>query len=100
MLCVQETKWKGDRAREIGEGYRLIYCGTETRRNGVGIICNEHEKENVMEVKRCSGRCMMLKLATGEGIINIVSAYAPGPWLEMEGWGGVAINFADRRAWF
>ena len=23
-----------------------------------------------------------------------------GPWLEMEGWGGVAINFADRRAWF
>ena len=77
MLCVQETKWKGDRAREIGEGYRLIYCGTETRRNGVGIICNEHEKENVMEVKRCSGHCMMLKLATGEGIINIVSAYAP-----------------------
>ena len=24
----------------------------------------------------------------------------PGPWLEMEGWGGVAIDFADRRAWF
>ncbi|XP_047529707.1 uncharacterized protein LOC125065895 [Vanessa atalanta] len=33
--CLQETKWKGARAREIGEGYKLFYCGSDGKRNGV-----------------------------------------------------------------
>ena len=76
VLCVQETKWKGNRAREIGEGYKLIYYGTDTRRNGVGIICSREEKENVIEVRRCSSRCMSVRIATGEGVVNVVPAYA------------------------
>ena len=27
VLCVQETKWKGSHAREIGAGYKLYYHG-------------------------------------------------------------------------
>ena len=34
----QETKWKGNKARAIGEGYKLYYSGASTARNGVGII--------------------------------------------------------------
>ena len=76
IMCVQETKWKGDRSKELGEGYKINYNGAETRRNGVGAIVNEEMKANVMEVKRSSGRCMMVKIVTGEGILNVVSAYA------------------------
>ena len=39
ILCVQETRWKGNKAREIGEGYKLIYSGANHQgRNGVGVI--------------------------------------------------------------
>ena len=76
IMCVQETKWKGDRSKELGEGYKIIHNGTETRRNKIRVIVNEEMKANVMEVKRSSGRCMMVKIVTGEGILNVVSAYA------------------------
>ncbi|XP_050350399.1 uncharacterized protein LOC126773490 [Nymphalis io] len=35
--CVQETKWKGSKSRDIGNGYQLVYHGTDTKRNGVDI---------------------------------------------------------------
>jgi hypothetical protein len=25
ICCVQETKWKGEKVKEIGEGYKIIY---------------------------------------------------------------------------
>jgi len=34
------------------------------------------------------------------GQLPLLTCQWAGPWLEMEGWGGVGINFADRRAWF
>ena len=27
VLCVQETRWEENKAKEIGEGYKLIYSG-------------------------------------------------------------------------
>ena len=38
IMCVQETKWKGCKAREIGNGFKLFYTGSDGKRNGVGII--------------------------------------------------------------
>ena len=38
ILCVQETKWKGSKARDIGCGYKLFYHGVDGRRNGVEVI--------------------------------------------------------------
>ncbi|XGW21238.1 hypothetical protein V3C99_004300, partial [Haemonchus contortus] len=35
VLCLQETRWKGAKAREIGEGVKLFYNGEDTKRNGV-----------------------------------------------------------------
>ena len=41
ILCVQETKWKGRRARNIGDGCKIVYHGEDGRRNGVGVILSE-----------------------------------------------------------
>ena len=37
VVCLQETKWKGQKAKEIG-GYKLWYAGSDCWRNGVGIM--------------------------------------------------------------
>ena len=39
VLCVHETKWKGDRARKMAEGYDMLHAGYG-RSNGVGIVVN------------------------------------------------------------
>ena len=83
VACIQETKWKGSKAREIGEGYKLFYHGTTAQRNGVGIVLNEElktkvvEVKRVIEVKRVSDRLMVVKLALDCGSVHVISAYAP-----------------------
>ena len=41
VLCVQETKWKGDRARQMAGGYKMMHAGGDGRSNGVGVIVSE-----------------------------------------------------------
>ena len=40
--CGYGTKWKGDRARNMAEGYKMLHAGGDgrSRPNGVGIIVN------------------------------------------------------------
>ena len=43
--CVQETRWKGNKVMELGEGYKLYYSAATTDGiNGVGIIVSEKIK--------------------------------------------------------
>ena len=77
LACVQETKWKGAKAREITGGFKLFYNGGNNKRNGVGIIVKKEWQDNIMEIKRTSDRLMSMKLVKQNGKINIVSAYAP-----------------------
>ena len=77
MECVQETKWTGKSARELGEGYKIIYSGEKSSRNGVGVIMNPEFKEKVIELSRPSDRIIKLKLVIAGDIFKIVSAYAP-----------------------
>ncbi|XP_065315497.1 uncharacterized protein LOC135924369 [Gordionus sp. m RMFG-2023] len=56
IACLQETRWNGTKARELGEGYKLFYSGSPNRRNGVDIVLSESLKDKVVEVKRCSDR--------------------------------------------
>ena len=37
VLCVQETKWKGDRARKLPGGYKLFHAGGDGKSNGWGL---------------------------------------------------------------
>ncbi|PIO70372.1 hypothetical protein TELCIR_07775 [Teladorsagia circumcincta] len=47
---TKETRWKGTKAREIGEGDKLYYNGEDTKRNGVAIAVAESLKDHVSAV--------------------------------------------------
>ncbi|KAK3510549.1 hypothetical protein QTP70_009883 [Hemibagrus guttatus] len=84
ILCVQETRWKGSKARNIGAGFKLFYYGVDSKRNGVGVILKEEFVRNVLEVKRVSDRVMGLKLEIEGVMLNVVSGYAPQVGCELE----------------
>ncbi|KAK3561425.1 hypothetical protein QTP86_002546 [Hemibagrus guttatus] len=84
ILCVQETRWKGSKARSIGAGFKLFYYGVDNKRNGVGVVLKEEFVRNVLEVKRVSDRVMSLKLEIEGVMLNVVSGYAPQVGCELE----------------
>ncbi|KAK3540640.1 hypothetical protein QTP70_034459, partial [Hemibagrus guttatus] len=84
ILCVQETRWKGSKARSIGAGFKLFYYGVDSKRNGVGVVLKEEFVSNVLEVKRVSDRVMSLKLEIEGVMLNVVSGYAPQVGCELE----------------
>ena len=77
ILWLQETKWKGSKARNIGCGCKIFYNGADGRRNGIRIVVREELVESVLEVKRVSDRLVAMKLEVKGSIFNIVRAYAP-----------------------
>ncbi|KAK3527327.1 hypothetical protein QTP86_020259, partial [Hemibagrus guttatus] len=77
ILCLQETRWKGSKARSIGAGFKLFYYGVDSKRNGVGVVLKEEFVRNVLEVKRVSDRVISLKLKIEGVMLNVVSGYAP-----------------------
>ncbi|KAK3547450.1 hypothetical protein QTP86_021050, partial [Hemibagrus guttatus] len=84
ILCVQETRWKGSKARSIGAGFKLFYYGVDSKRNGVGVVLKEEFVRKVLEVKRVSDRVMSLKLEIEGVMLNVVSGYAPQVGCELE----------------
>ncbi|XP_050497452.1 craniofacial development protein 2-like [Diabrotica virgifera virgifera] len=77
IACIQETRWKGQRAKELGDGYKLWYVGSSNTRNGVGIIADSEMKDNVVEVVRTSDRMMSVKFVIDKEVLNVVCVYAP-----------------------
>ena len=76
ILCLQKTKWKGSKARNIGGRCKLFCNGADERKNGIEIVVREELAESVLEVKRVSDKLMAIKLEVKGSILNIVSAYA------------------------
>ena len=60
----------------MGNGYKLYYYGTSTKRNGVAVALAGHLESRVIEVKRVSDRIIAIRVDTDCGILQIVSAYA------------------------
>ena len=54
ILCVQETKWKGNCSRQLESGHELIYTGENTKGNGVGVVLSAVLGEKVVKVERHS----------------------------------------------
>ena len=78
ILFLQETKWKGSKARNIGGGCKLFHNGSDERKNGIGIVVREEMAESILtDRKRVSDRLIAMKLEVKGSILNIVSAYAP-----------------------
>ena len=70
-------RWKSERAREVGDGYKIYYVGEQSGRNGVDVIVSSNLVESMVEGKRCSSRLMKIKPTWNGIVVNIVSAYAP-----------------------
>ena len=77
IQCVQETRWKGERARCIGGGYKMWYCGSGNKKNGVEIILKKEHVDRVVELWRVSERIICLKMELDGVMLNVISAYAP-----------------------
>ena len=48
ILCLQETKWKGSKARNIGGECKLFYNGADGRKNGIRIVVRKELAESVL----------------------------------------------------
>ena len=78
ILCVQDTRWTGDKSKELGDGYKFIYSGASKEgRNGVGIILSKEKKNMITEVHRRNDRIMWVRLDLGDFTASIFSVYAP-----------------------
>ena len=78
ILCVQETKWKGQNAKEVDNtGFKLWYTGTTSNKNGVRVLIDKSLKDGVVEVRRQGDRIILVKLVISDLVLNIISAYAP-----------------------
>ena len=92
--CVQETYWKGEKARCIDGGYKVWYCGSRNKKNGVGIILEKEYVGRVVELWRVTDRILCLKMELDGVMLNVISAYAlqlrcirkkkEGFWLDLD----------------
>ena len=77
ILCVQETCWKGKKARGIGGGYKMWHCGSKNKKNGMGIILKKEHVDRVVELWRETDRILCLKMELDGVLLNVISAYVP-----------------------
>jgi exonuclease III len=78
ILCVQLTKWKGQKVKEVEDtGFKLWYTGNTSAKNGVGIVLDKRLKAGVVDIKRQGDRIILVKLLVGDLVFNVISAYAP-----------------------
>ncbi|XP_026410489.1 craniofacial development protein 2-like [Papaver somniferum] len=78
ILCVQETRWKGAKVREVeGTSSRLFFPGLTNENNGVCILINRKLTDHVIEVHRRGDRLILVRILLGKVFLNVISAYAP-----------------------
>lgn len=91
VVCLQETKWVGEKAKEVEKtGYKIFYTGKDRHRNGARIVVDKNLKDKVVTVTRKEDRILLIKLVVGVDIINVISAYAPQVGLD---------NHTKRQLW-
>jgi exonuclease III len=78
IICVQETKWTGQKAKEVeNTGFKLWYTGKERSKNGVDILIDKSLKNRVIAVRRQGDMIIMIKIVFGDLVLNVISVYAP-----------------------
>ncbi|EYC06532.1 hypothetical protein Y032_0075g943 [Ancylostoma ceylanicum] len=77
LCAVQETRWSGNKSKDIGHGFKVVYNGSPKTRNGVGIVVSQRFRDSIAEVQRFNDRLMKVVITTAEQRIHFFSAYAP-----------------------
>ena len=68
---------EGEKAKCTSEGYKMCYCGSGNKKNGVEIILKKEHVERVVELWRVTDRIICLKMELDVVMLNVISAYAP-----------------------
>jgi hypothetical protein len=67
ILCIQETKWKGQKAKEVEDtGLKFWYAGTMSTKNGIGIVLDKSVKDGVVGIKHQGDMIILVKLLIGD----------------------------------
>src|SRR2546425_3390398 len=80
FCCLQETRRRGVGNKCLGEedkSYKFFWSGGKDPLAGVGVLVAEKWGENVIEVRKLSERIMLIRVAIGTNILNVISCYAP-----------------------
>jgi hypothetical protein len=78
ILCVQETKWKGQKAKKVEDtGFKLWYSENTSTKNGVGIVLDKSLNDGVVDIKCQGDKIILVKLIVGDLVFNVISAFAP-----------------------
>jgi len=80
VVCVQEVRWRGSGCRlfgAIGKRYKLFWMGSKAKTDGVGIFVAEKWVDSVVSVERHSDRVLVLKMVSGDCLLNVFTVYAP-----------------------
>ena len=80
LACIQETQWKGSGCNFYGakgKRYKLFWMGREEISDSVGIFLAEKWVYSVVSVKRHSKRAQILNMVLDNGLLNILTVYAP-----------------------
>jgi exonuclease III len=63
ILCVQKTKWKGQKAKEVeNTGFKLWYTGNTSTKNDISIVLDKSLKDGVVDIKRQGDNIILVKL--------------------------------------
>lgn len=62
--------------------YKFLWVGNDQGTSGVGVLLAEKWVDKVYDIKRVSGRIMLIKLLVGEAVLTVLSAYTPQTGLE------------------
>jgi hypothetical protein len=85
ILYVQETKWKGQKAKEVEDtGFKLWYTSTRTNKNGVGIVLDKSLKNGVVDIKRQGDMIILVKLLVGDLVFNVLESIKRQFWEQLD----------------
>uniref|UniRef100_A0A914VFU1 Reverse transcriptase domain-containing protein n=1 Tax=Plectus sambesii TaxID=2011161 RepID=A0A914VFU1_9BILA len=76
ICALQETRWSGQKSRDIGDGFKVIFNGSPRTRNGVGIAVSKRYRDSVTEVHRFDDRLMKIVIIADDCKLHVFSGYA------------------------
>ena len=80
LCCVQETRYRGCHCCIIKgkeTRYKLFWSGNSKGTAGVGVFVAEKRIKKVFEVKQVSDWIILVKIMVGQGVLCLLSVYAP-----------------------
>jgi hypothetical protein len=77
IFCVRDTKWNGQKAKEVKDiDFKLWYIDTTSTKNGICIVLDKSLKNGVVDIKHQGDMIILVKLIIEDLVFNGISTYA------------------------